>query len=75
MKEGEDTGKDKLEGFEKFAMYSLLIGACMFSTGIGLSIFTPRGLPAILGMAGAFMAFMATVLLIFAWLVQEWRGG
>ncbi|MDI6806698.1 MAG: hypothetical protein QMD14_02695 [Candidatus Aenigmarchaeota archaeon] len=66
-------GRDALETAENFAILFIVIGAGILSSGIGLTIITPKGLPAILSMVGAFISFISTVGLIFIWLIREFK--
>jgi uncharacterized membrane protein YidH (DUF202 family) len=66
-------GKDKLETAENFSIAFIAIGAGILSFGIGLTVITPKGVPAILAMLGAFISFISTVTLIFIWLIKEFR--
>jgi vacuolar-type H+-ATPase subunit I/STV1 len=66
-------GKDKLETAENFSIAFIVIGAGILSLGIGLTVITPKGIPAILAMLGAFISFVSTVALIFVWLIKEFR--
>jgi len=68
-------GKDKYETLENYSILFIAIGAAMLSCGIGLSIISPKGIAAILGSIGSFIAFVATILLIFAWVSKEFKGG
>lgn len=72
---GKLKGKDKFETAENYSILSILIGAIMVSVGIGLTIITPKGLPAILAMLGSLIAFLSTVALILVWLAKEFFGG
>ena len=71
---GKLKGKDKFETAESYSILSILIGALILSLGIGLTIITPKGLPAILAMLGSLIAFVSTVVLILVWLVKEFSG-
>jgi hypothetical protein len=66
--------KDKYERAENYCILFLLVGSFMLSAGIGLTIITPKGIPAILAMLGSLIAFLATVALIFTWLAKELFG-
>ncbi|HDJ96548.1 MAG TPA: hypothetical protein ENG45_00565 [Candidatus Aenigmarchaeota archaeon] len=61
----------KYEKFENLTIAFIVFGTCLLSVGIGLSIFSPKGLSPTLAMAGAFIAFTSTVVLIFLWTVRE----
>jgi len=71
---GKLKGKDRFETAENYSILSILIGALILSLGIGLTIITPKGLPAILAMLGSLIAFVSTVVLILVWLVKEFSG-
>jgi len=73
LKLGLDTlkGKDKYETLENYSVLFIVIGAAMLTIGIGLSILTPKGIPAIIAMLGGLISFLATVALIFIWLAKE----
>jgi len=64
-------GSDRYETAENWAIAFIVIGAVMLSAGIGISIVEPKGVAAILSMLGSFVAFIATVVLIFVWLAKE----
>ena len=66
--------KSKFEKAEGYCILSLIVGSLMLSSGIGLSIITPKGIPAILAMLGSLIAFLSTVGLIFTWLLKEMFG-
>jgi hypothetical protein len=66
--------KDKYERAEGYCIVILLAGALMLSVGIGLTIITTKGIPAILAMLGSLISFLATVALIFTWLAKELFG-
>lgn len=67
-------GKSKFETFERCLIASLILGTCLLSLGIGLTIITPKGVPALLAMFGSFLAFISTVLLVFVWFFEELKG-
>ena len=71
---GKLKGKDKFETAESYSILSILIGALILSLGIGLTIITSKGFPAILAMLGSLIAFVSTVVLILVWLVKEFSG-
>lgn len=72
---GKLKGKDKFETAENYSILSILVGVAILSVGIGLTILTPRGLPAILAMLGSLITFVSTVALILVWLAKEFLGG
>lgn len=72
---GKLKGKDKFETAENYSILSILVGVAILSFGIGLTILTPRGLPAILAMLGSLITFVSTVALILVWLAKEFLGG
>lgn len=63
--------KDRYEKMEGYSILFLIVGALILSLGIGLSALNPKGLSAVLAMLGALTSFLATVSLIFVWLLQE----
>lgn len=67
-------GKDKFETLENFSILFIFLGALMLSSGIGLTIFNPKGISAILAMIGAFITFLSVVALIFIWLAKDMFG-
>lgn len=67
-------GKDKFETLENFSILFICLGALMLSSGIGLTILSPKGISAILAMLGAFIAFISVVALIFIWLAKDLFG-
>jgi len=67
-------GKTRYERIEGCCILLLIVGVIMFSAGIGLTIISPKGIPAILAMLGSLISFLATVALIFVWLFKELQG-
>jgi hypothetical protein len=74
MKIPSIKGKNRLETLERISIALIVFGAFTLSLGIGLTILTPKGIPAILSMVGALISFIFTVVLIFSWLIKEFRG-
>jgi len=66
--------KNKFEKMEGYCILVLIVGAVMFSAGVGLTILDAKGIPAITAMLGTLIAFLATVGLIVTWLIQEIFG-
>ena len=67
-------GKTRYERMEGYCILILISGAIMLSAGIGLTVITPKGIPAILAMLGSLISFLATVALIFVWFFKELQG-
>jgi len=67
--------ENKYERVESYCILFLLAGSLILSVGIGLTVITPKGIPAILAMLGSLVSFLSTVALIFIWIVQELFGG
>jgi len=67
-------GKNKFETLENYTVVSMVIGAIVLTSGIGLTIVSPKGLPAIMAMLGALISFLSTVALVFVWLLREFFG-
>ena len=65
---------NKYERIESYCILFLLTGSIILSAGIGLTVISPKGIPAILAMLGSLIAFLSTVALIFTWLIQELFG-
>ena len=66
--------KKNLEKIEGYSILFLIAGSLIMSSGIGLTIVNTKGIPAIMAMLGALIAFLSTVSLIFTWLLQEMFG-
>lgn len=64
-------GKNRYETLENYSMVGVLIGAFVFSGGVGLTVLSSKGLSAILSMLGALIAFCSSVSLVFVWLTKE----
>jgi hypothetical protein len=67
-------GKDKFETWENYLMLTIFVGAITLSVGIGLTIITPKGIPAIVAMLGSLVSFLAAVGLIVLWILKEFFG-
>lgn len=63
-------GKSRVETVENLAILLIFLGALFFGLGTGLTIISPQGFPAILAMLGASLSFIATVVLIFVWVLK-----
>ncbi|MEM5794308.1 MAG: hypothetical protein QXS48_01310 [Candidatus Aenigmatarchaeota archaeon] len=63
-------GKNRIETAENISILLIFLGAIFFSLGIGLTIVSPQGFPAILAMVGASLSFLSTVTLIFIWVFK-----
>jgi hypothetical protein len=74
MKIPSIKGKNKLETLERISIALIVFGAFILSLGIGLTILTPKGIPAILSMLGALTSFVFTAILIFTWLIKEFKS-
>lgn len=68
-------GKDKYETVENYSIAVILIGGLILSSGMALTAIATKGIPAILAMLGSLISFLATVVLVFSWLVKEFKGG
>jgi uncharacterized membrane protein len=71
--QGKMKGKDKTETVENFSILFILIGAVVLSFGIGLSVVSQR-MSFIFSVAGAWIALIFTVVLIFTWVAKEFRS-
>jgi len=67
-------GKDRFETAENYAISGVVVGAVLFSLGVGLAAFSPAGVPAMLAMLGAVVSFVSSVALVFSWLVKDLFG-
>ncbi|MBI2547532.1 MAG: hypothetical protein HYW23_03740 [Candidatus Aenigmarchaeota archaeon] len=66
-------GNNRLETVENYSILFAFIGALVLSIGIGLNVFGTKGVSAVLPMLGALVTFLSTVVLIFVWLVKEFK--
>ena len=67
--------ENKYERVQNYCILFLIAGSIILSVGIGLTVITPKGIPAILPMLGSLISFLSTVALVFVWIVQELFGG
>jgi len=67
-------GKTRYERIEGYCILILIVGAIMLSAGIGLTVISTKGIPAILAMLGSLISFLATAALLFVWLFKELQG-
>ncbi len=68
-------GKDKYETVENYSIAVILIGGLILSSGMALTAIATKGIPAILAMLGSLISFLGTVVLVFSWLVKEFKSG
>lgn len=66
-------GKDRFDTIENYLIFLIFIGALFLSTGIGLTVISPKGFSIILAMMGALISFIFTVVLILFWLIKEFK--
>ena len=66
--------ESKFEKMEGYCILILIIGAVMFSAGVGLTIIDPKGISAISAMLGSLIAFLATIGLLMVWFLEELFG-
>ena len=74
MLRGILKGENKFETLENYSIFFICAGAFVLFLGIGLTVITTRGVPAILAMLGAFISFVSTVALILVWLAKDIFG-
>lgn len=67
-------GKDRYETAENVAIFFTVVGGIMLSLGMGLTILSPKGFPALLAMMGSLISFLSIVFLIFVWSFKELKG-
>jgi hypothetical protein len=67
-------GRDRFETAENYAISGVVVGAIIFSLGIGLATFSPAGIPTIVAMLGAVVSFVSSVALVFSWLAKDLFG-
>lgn len=71
---GKLKTKDKYETLENYSLLIIFASGVIMSLGIALTTISTTGLPAIMSMLGGLTAFLGTVLLIFIWLIKEFRS-
>jgi hypothetical protein len=67
-------GKDRFETLENYSLVGVIVGALIFAGGVGLSAISTHGVPAVISMMGAVVAFCASVVLVLVWLAKEIFG-
>ena len=67
-------GKDRYETAENYSIAGVLAGAALFAAGVGLTIASPAGIPTIVAMLGAIVAFASSVAMVFTWLAKDLFG-
>jgi hypothetical protein len=70
---GKIKGSSTSETVENFSILIILIGAVVLSFGIGLSVFSAP-MSMIFSVFGAWVTFIFTAVLIFTWLVKEFKS-
>jgi len=64
-------GSTQLETLENCSIAVIIVGAVIFSLGVGLSAISTTGISAFLTIFGSFVSFAATIFLILVWLLME----
>ncbi len=64
-------GHDRYSTIENIFILVIIIGTVLLVSGIGLSIVSPKGIPAAIAMLGSFLIFVFSVLLILMWFFFE----
>ena len=70
---GKLKGKDRLETMENLSIFLIFVGAIVLAVGIGLTVVT-KTTAGIMSMMGAFISFIFTIVLIFVWLIKEFKS-
>jgi|GEM_PF-4969003 uncharacterized membrane protein len=60
----------KEERIENLSIFCIVIGTVLISLGLGLTIISTQGLPAILAMVGSFLVFIFSIVFLIANLVK-----
>jgi hypothetical protein len=63
--------KNKFERAEGYAVLALLASSLLLSLGIGLTVFSTKGLPAIMAMIGALFSFLSALALVIIWVWND----
>lgn len=64
-------GNNIWETVENYCILSIVVGAVLLSTGLGLSTFFEKGISAVLAIFGGFAVIAATAVMIFSWVIKE----
>ena len=67
-------GSNIYETLENYSILLIFLGAIILSVGIGLTVFSTKGIPVILAMLGSFISFVAVIALVFVWLAKDFKG-
>lgn len=67
-------GENKYDTAENYSILFLIMGSVTLAAGILLNIVSTVGISAILSMFGTLITFIATVALVFVWLLKEMFG-
>ena len=61
----------KEERVENLSIFCIILGAILISLGLGLSVISTQGLPAILTMVGSFLVFVFSIVFVIVNLVKS----
>lgn len=64
------TAHDRKTRIERFLILGIAVGVLFVGLGTLGSIFSAVGIPAVLTLAGSFIVFVSTVILVFFWLAR-----
>ncbi len=66
-------GNSIWETLENYCVLFIVAGAILLSSGLGLSALFEKGISAILALFGGFMVISATTVMIFSWVIKEFK--
>ena len=64
-------GKNKFDTMENYSIAGVVVGALMFTAGIGMTAINTQGVSVVIVMIGALVSFLSSVALILSWLFKS----
>jgi len=67
-------GKNKSETLENLSLLGVILGAVVFSAGVGLTVVSTEGVSVVITMMGAMLSFISSMLVVGILFVREVLG-
>ncbi len=67
-------GESRMETLENYSIVGVIVGALIFSMGVGLTVIASEGIPVIITMLGAVLSFISSASVVVVLFFREALG-
>ena len=67
-------GESRMETLENYSIVGVIVGALIFSMGVGLTVIVSEGIPVIITMLGAVLSFISSASVVVVLFFREALG-